>query len=67
MTNKIVNFLTVRIDETKCTNCHECINHCPTGALGLIQEIIVHNAYECNYEKECEQICENNAIEIKDM
>ena len=30
-----VNFLTVRIDDSKCTRCYECVNTCPNGALTL--------------------------------
>ena len=63
----MVNFLTVKIDDKKCTHCYTCINTCPTGALYLESVIFCHSAYECNYEKECEQACPNGAIEILEM
>ena len=62
-----INFVTVRIDDNKCNRCYECIDICPTGALSLEQSIFIHSAYECNYEKECEKVCKNNAITILDM
>ena len=64
-----VNFLTVRIDDSKCNYCMECVNTCPNDALTYDSQVKVfmHSAYECNYEKECEQICKNNAITILDM
>ena len=67
MTDEGINFITVRIDDNKCNRCYECIDICPTGALSLEQSIFMHNAYECNYEKECEKVCKNNAITILDM
>ena len=63
----MVNLVTVRIDYDKCERCFKCVDECPTGALSLEGVIFCHNAYECNYEKECEQICSNNAIRILDM
>lgn len=62
-----INFITVKIDDNKCNRCYECIDVCPTGALSLEQTIFIHNAYECNYEKECEKVCNENAITILDM
>lgn len=62
-----INFITVRIDDEKCTRCYKCIETCPTGALTLEQTIFIHNAYECNYELECETNCTEKAIKILDM
>ena len=67
MSDEGVNFCTVRVDMDKCTLCMECTSTCPTGALSLEQSIFIHSAYECNYEKECEKQCKNNAITIMDM
>lgn len=60
-------YATVRIDDKKCKRCYTCIDSCPTGALSLESVIFMHNAYECNYEKECEQACPEQAIRIMDM
>ena len=62
-----INFITVRIDEKKCIRCYGCVEDCPTGALTLEGSIFCHNAYACNYEKECETNCLENAITILDM
>jgi len=69
MSDTGVNFCTVRVDMKQCTMCLECVNTCPNGALTFDSDVVVfmHSAYECNYEKECEQICKNNAITILDM
>ena len=62
-----INFITIRIDDKKCTRCYTCINICETGALSLEKGIFIHNAYECSYCKECETECENKAITILEM
>ncbi len=62
-----VNFCTIRVDDSKCKRCLECINNCPTDALQYYRACFLHNAYECNYEKECEQACPENAITILEM
>ena len=69
MSDEGVNFCTVRVDMNKCTLCMECTSTCPTGALTFESDVVVfmHSAYECNYEKECEKVCKNNAITILDM
>ena len=59
--------MTVKINDKKCTHCYTCINTCPTGALYLESVIFCHSAYECNYEKECEQACPHGAIKILEM
>ena len=69
MTDEGVNFCTVKVDMNKCTLCMECTSTCPTGALTFESDVVVfmYSAYECNYEKECEKVCKNNAITILDM
>lgn len=64
-----INFVTVRVDMNKCTLCMECTQTCPNGALTFDKDVVVfmHSAYECNYEKECEKVCNENAITILDM
>lgn len=62
-----INFVTVRIDDNKCTRCYECVNNCPTGALQLEQTIFIHNAYECAYDEYCMDLCPESAITIMEM
>ena len=62
-----VNFMTVRIDDKKCIRCLGCVENCPTGALSYYRGHFMHSAYECNYERECEWNCLENAIQILDM
>lgn len=63
----MVNFMTVRIADDKCARCLKCTTNCPTCALEVYRGCFMHNAYECNYERECEAACPNNAIQILDM
>ena len=63
----MVNFVTVRIDDRKCTRCYTCVDECSTGALSLEGVIFCHNAYECSYCESCMMVCQNDAIKILDM
>ena len=64
-----VNFLTVRIDDSKCDYCLECVNACTTGALTYDStvKVFMHNAYECSFDEYCMDVCPNSAIQILDM
>ena len=62
-----INFITVRIDDKKCTRCYDCIKYCPTEALRLDKGIFTHNAYECAYDEVCMDICPERAITIMEM
>ena len=63
-----VNFVTVRIDSSKCTHCYECVENCPTGALTYEAPVcFTHNAYECSYCECCMDLCEPNALQILEM
>ena len=64
-----INFCTVSVDMNRCTLCLKCISACPNGALSFDKDVVVfmHSAYECNYEKECEEVCSENAITILEM
>lgn len=65
--NEGVNFVTVRIDDEKCTRCYECIDCCSTKALSLDKGIFVHSAYECAYCEVCMDVCPEQCITIKEM
>ena len=64
-----VNFLTVRIDDSKCNYCMECVNTCPNKALTYDGDVKVfmHNAYECSFDEYCMDVCPNSAIQILGM
>lgn len=61
------NYITIRIDETKCTRCYDCVDLCPTSALTLDKGIFVHNAYECAYDEVCMNVCPEQCLEILEM
>lgn len=64
-----VNFCTVKIDDSKCDYCMECVNTCPNGALTYERDVKVfmHNAYECSYCEVCMDVCDQEAIKILEM
>ena len=64
-----VNFCTVRIDDSKCDYCMECVNTCPNKALTYDSQVKVfmHNAYECSYCEVCMDVCDQEAIKILEM
>lgn len=63
-----INFCTVKIDESKCDFCMECVNTCPTGALTYPDKVcFAHNSYECSFCEVCMDVCPNKAIKILDM
>ncbi len=51
------------IDLEKCTGCGDCVQWCPTGAVGLINgKVILVSPDSCHYCTECESICPAGAI-----
>jgi ferredoxin len=54
-----------QINRNVCISCGECVNHCPTGALGRRQDksALVHPQL-CTYCADCESLCPVGAIEI---
>lgn len=68
MSDTGINFCTVKIDDSKCTFCMECVNTCSTGALTYESKVcFAHNAYECSYCEVCMDVCSENAIQILEM
>lgn len=62
-----VNYVTVRIDDSKCQRCYECIQCCPTSALTLDGMVFNHNPSLCAYDECCQDVCPNEAITILEM
>ncbi|MFA6861632.1 MAG: EFR1 family ferrodoxin [Bacilli bacterium] len=59
-----LNCLFVRIDKKKCTNCHLCMNKCPTQSMYLSKkgEIRIHSS--CAMCMNCTYCCPKNAIKF---
>ena len=64
-----VNFCTVRIDDSKCDYCMECVNTCPNKALTYDGDVKVfmHDAYSCAYCEYCMDVCQYDALTILEM
>ncbi len=57
-----------RIDRIRCTGCGDCIELCPTGALGQVEgraALIAPQA--CTYCTACEDVCPVGAITLPFM
>ncbi len=51
------------IEKQKCVVCAECVDICPTDALGLQEgEIVFLHPHKCTFCTLCEQICSYGAI-----
>jgi len=54
-----------QIDRRKCTACGDCIERCPTGALGMVAgKAAVIRPDACTYSAICEAVCPVGAIEL---
>lgn len=62
--NDIADWLP-QIDTTLCTGCADCVIHCPTDALEIIDDrAVLTRANLCIYCADCELICPTSAIEV---
>jgi len=54
-----------RINLQRCTGCRQCIDLCPTRALGQVDgKAVVVNPEACTYCMVCEDICPEKAIQL---
>jgi L-aspartate semialdehyde sulfurtransferase ferredoxin len=54
-----------QLDEAVCDGCGDCIIHCPTGALALVDDTaVLVNPEACIYCADCESICPVGAISL---
>ncbi len=57
----------VEVDIEKCVGCGECVDGCPGEVYGLVQGAAqVVNIDECHGCHTCEELCESNAITVKE-
>lgn len=57
----------VEIDQSKCTNCNECITSCYRDVFDEVSRTIkVVNSLNCNLCKYCVEMCEEGAISISE-
>ena len=57
-------YCTVRVDDSKCDFCMECVQLCPTEALTYDKVCFNHDKTKCSYCEVCSDVCENMAITI---
>jgi formate hydrogenlyase subunit 6/NADH:ubiquinone oxidoreductase subunit I len=51
------------IDLGVCTGCGDCVEHCPTGAVGMVGgKAALVRPEDCRYCTDCEEICPAGAI-----
>lgn len=62
-----ITYCTIKIDDSKCQRCLECVNNCPAGALSYHRACFMHDSYSCSYDEVCMDICPNAAITIVEM
>ena len=60
----MVIYMTVRIDDKRCTYCLECVNACPSGAL-TYDKCFEHDSNECWNCESCMGFCDAITIRSK--
>ena len=56
------------IDETKCTNCGECVKICPSEVYQLQgAQVVAANSVDCSGCQSCISVCEPQAIIVSDV
>lgn len=51
-------------DMSKCSQCLDCVEFCPSGALGYSEGVFIHSPNNCAYCENCQDICDNQAIKV---
>jgi MinD superfamily P-loop ATPase len=55
---------TPEIDAEKCMGCGECVEHCPTHAVALVEgKATIVGPEDCTYCTDCEAFCPQGAIQ----
>ncbi|GIW02563.1 ATP-binding protein [Roseiflexus sp.] len=51
------------INLDRCTGCGQCVRHCPTQAVELIEcRAVIVRPFDCTYCDACERACPTGAI-----
>jgi len=54
----------IYVDPDRCTGCGTCEDHCPTGAINLVQDVATIDASRCTQCEACFDVCPNGAIMV---
>jgi len=54
-----------RIIEEKCTACSRCVEHCPNGALAIVDDVVVRDETKCGMCAICYGDCPDRAFDIE--
>lgn len=48
-----------------CSQCLDCIEYCPGGALSVIEGVMYHSQNNCTCCENCMDICDSKAIKVE--
>ena len=54
----------IKIDETKCQRCYDCIKYCPQSCLYIDKGIIEQVSRACMKCEYCMDVCPNGALTV---
>ena len=55
----------VHHDMGKCSQCLDCVECCPGGALSYNEGVFLHSSNNCTFCENCMDICDSQAIKVK--
>ena len=59
------NWVLPVINEDLCTSCSLCVDYCPTGAVGMVEDRpVILSPANCSYCGICEDLCPEGAVEL---
>ena len=66
MTDEGRLYLHISINQDKCTRCYTCIECCTTDALQLDKGHFIHDTTLCAYCEVCQDVCPEQAFQIRE-